>query len=57
MDIDQDFEIIDFEVKFAKLTNRKFAATVANGTAALEIAIKTLNLKKSLLKDLRIKMK
>ena len=38
-------KIIDFEEKFAKLTNRKFAATVANGTAALEIAIKTLNLK------------
>lgn len=38
-------KIIDFEKKFSKLTNRKFAATVANGTAALEIAIKTLNLK------------
>ena len=38
-------KIIDFEEKFAKLTNRKFAATVANGTAALEIAIKTLKLK------------
>jgi perosamine synthetase len=38
-------KIINFEEKFAKLTNRKFAATVANGTAALEIAIKSLNLK------------
>jgi perosamine synthetase len=38
-------KIIDFEKKFAKLTNRKFAATVSNGTAALEIALKTLNIK------------
>ena len=38
-------EIIDFEKKFAKLLDRKFAATVSSGTAALEIALKILNLK------------
>ena len=38
-------EIISFEKKFAKLLGRKFAATVSNGTAALEIALKILNLK------------
>ena len=38
-------KIIDFERKFAKLTKRKFAATVTNGTAALEIALKIINLK------------
>jgi len=38
-------EIINFEKKFAKLLGRKFAATVSNGTAALEIALKILNLK------------
>ena len=38
-------EIINFEKKFAKLLGRKFAATVSNGTAALEITLKILNLK------------
>lgn len=38
-------EIINFEKKFANLLGRKFAATVSNGTAALEIALKILNLK------------
>jgi len=40
-------KIINFEKKFSKLTNRKYATTVSNGTAALEIALKTLNLKKN----------
>jgi len=40
-------EIKKFEKKFASLNNRKFACTVANGTAALEIAVKSLNLKKN----------
>ena len=38
-------EIIRFENKISKLLGRKFATTVSNGTAALEIALKTLNLK------------
>jgi perosamine synthetase len=36
-----------FEKKFAKYHNRKFATSVSNGTAALEIAIKSLKLKKN----------
>ena len=40
-------KIINFENKFSKLTKRKYATTVSNGTAALEIALKTLNLKKN----------
>ena len=36
-----------FENNFAKFNNRKFGVAVANGTAALEIAIKSLNLKKN----------
>ncbi len=38
-------EITEFEKKFAKLLERKFAVSVSNGTAALEIALKILNLK------------
>jgi len=38
-------EIVNFEKKFAELLGRKFAATVSNGTAALEIALKILNFK------------
>lgn len=38
-------EILNFERKISKLLNRKFAVSVSSGTAALEIAIKTLNLK------------
>lgn len=40
-------EIIEFEKKLAKFVNRKFACTVSSGTAALEIAVKSLNLKKN----------
>ena len=36
----------EFESKFAKIHNRKYAIAVSNGTAALEIALKSLNLKK-----------
>lgn len=39
-------EINKFEEKIAKLVNRKYAAAVSNGTAALEIAIKSLGIKK-----------
>ena len=35
-----------FEKKFAKFTKRKFATTVSNGSVALEIAVRALNLKK-----------
>ena len=35
-----------FESLFAKYNNRKFGISVSNGTAALEISIKALNLKK-----------
>ncbi|MAJ44731.1 MAG: aminotransferase DegT [Candidatus Marinimicrobia bacterium] len=35
-----------FEKKFAKFVNRKFSTTVTNGSVALEIAIRALNLKK-----------
>ena len=39
-------QINKFESKISKFVNRKFAAAVSNGTAALEIAVKSLNLKK-----------
>ena len=35
-----------FEKKFAKKVNRKFAISVVNGTAALQLAFESLNLKK-----------
>ena len=35
-------EINKFEKKFAKIINKKYATTVSNGTAALEIALKAL---------------
>ena len=34
-----------FEKKFAKKVNRKFAISVVNGTAALQLAFESLNLK------------
>lgn len=37
----------EFESKLAKFLNRKFGCTVSSGTAALEIAIKSLDLKKN----------
>ena len=40
-------EIIKFEKKLAKFVNRKFACAVSSGTAALEIAVKSLDLKKN----------
>ncbi len=36
-----------FEKKFSKKINRKYSVAVSSGTAALEIAIKSLNLKKN----------
>ncbi len=36
-----------FETKFAKYHKRKYAVAVSSGTAALEIALKSLNLKKN----------
>tara|TARA_B100000902_G_C27264499_1_gene892716 strand:- start:449 stop:1564 length:1116 start_codon:yes stop_codon:yes gene_type:complete len=36
-----------FEKKLAKYVNRKFGCAVSNGTAALEIAVKSLDLKKN----------
>ena len=35
-----------FEKNFSKLVNKKYSCAVSNGTAALEIAVKTLNLNK-----------
>jgi perosamine synthetase len=35
-----------FEQKFAKFVNRKFSTTVSNGSVALEIALRSLKLKK-----------
>ncbi len=40
-------EIHAFEKKFANTIHKKYACTVSNGTAALEIAVKSLNLKKN----------
>ena len=40
-------DVIKFENKFSKLVNRKFSVSVSSGTAALEIAVKALNLKKN----------
>jgi len=36
-----------FEKEFSSFNNRKFGIAVANGTAALEVAIKSLNIKKN----------
>ncbi len=36
----------DFETEFAKICNRKFAVSLSSGTAALDIAIQCLDLKK-----------
>ena len=40
-------EVKSFEKKFSKKIKQKFSVAVSNGTAALEIAIKSLNLKKN----------
>jgi len=40
-------EVRDFENKFAKYVDRKFSIAVSSGTAALEIAIKALGVKKN----------
>ena len=40
-------EVKKFEEKFAKLVKRKFAVSVSSGTAALEVAIKALGIKKN----------
>ena len=40
-------EVKKFEENFSKLINRKFSISVSNGTAALEIAIKALDIKKN----------
>ena len=39
-------EVKKFEENFSKLINRRFSISVSNGTAALEIAIKALGIKK-----------
>ena len=36
----------EFEKKFAKRVNRRFAISVTSGTAALQLAFESLNLKK-----------
>ena len=40
-------EVKVFENEFSKKVNRKYSIAVSNGTAALEIAIKALNIKKN----------
>ena len=40
-------EVKSFEKNFSKKINRKYSVAVSSGTAALEIAIKSLNLKKN----------
>ena len=40
-------EIKIFENKFSKLIGKKYGSLVASGTAALEIAVKSLKLKKN----------
>ena len=40
------FYVKKFEDKFAKFINRKYATTVSNGSVALEIALRSLKLKK-----------
>jgi perosamine synthetase len=40
-------ELKKFENEFSKLVDRKYSTTVSNGTAALEIAIKALGIKKN----------
>jgi perosamine synthetase len=40
-------EVKSFEKKFSKKIQRRYSIAVSNGTAALEIAIKSLNLKKN----------
>ncbi len=40
-------EVKKFESKFSKIFNRKFSVAVSSGTAALEIAIKSLGIKKN----------
>ena len=39
-------DVIKFEKKFSKFIKKKFCSSVANGTAALEIAVKALGIKK-----------
>ena len=39
-------EVKTFEKKFSKKIKQKYSVAVSNGTAALEIAIRSLNLKK-----------
>ena len=38
--------VLKFEKKFAKFLGKKYCVAVSSGTAALEIAVKSLNLKK-----------
>ena len=38
-------DVINFEKKFSKFIGKKYGVTVSNGTAALEVAVRSLNLK------------
>jgi perosamine synthetase len=40
-------EVKKFEIQFSKYVNQKFSIAVSNGTAALEIALKALGIKKN----------
>ena len=39
--------VLKFEKKFSKYVDRKYSIAVSNGSAALEIAIKALGIKKN----------
>ena len=40
-------DVLKFEKKFASFIGKKYCISVSSGTAALEIAVKSLNLKKN----------
>ena len=40
-------EVVEFEKKFSKYIQKKYSVAVSSGTAALEIAIKALGIKKN----------
>ena len=46
--------VVKFEKKFSKYIGHKYGVAVSSGTAALEIAIKSLNLKKMMRSSFQI---
>jgi perosamine synthetase len=41
-------EVTEFENKFKKLIGKKYCSSVSSGSAALDIALKVINLKKTM---------